>query len=70
MSTSNGYEHQYNKVVKNSFELQDPISILIPILNEVENLEKFIDSWVLIIKDLPKGSMLKFEDGGSSDGSR
>jgi glycosyltransferase involved in cell wall biosynthesis len=47
----------------------DTVTICIPIYNEIEVIEKVLSEWSLIVGELPKGSKILIEDGGSSDGT-
>jgi glycosyltransferase involved in cell wall biosynthesis len=45
-------------------------SILFPIYNEIQTLDELVNSWLKIVQKLPSGSILKFEDAGSTDGTK
>jgi len=47
----------------------DTVTICIPIYNEIEVIEKVLSEWALIVKELPTGSKILIEDGGSNDGT-
>src|ERR1700683_1664765 len=47
-----------------------PISILMPICNEVDVLDSLIDEWHRdVMQYLPSGSEMLFDDGASTDGT-
>ena len=45
------------------------VTICIPIYNEIEVIEKLLAEWSLIVEELPAGSRILIEDGGSDDGT-
>jgi glycosyltransferase involved in cell wall biosynthesis len=47
----------------------ETVTICIPIYNEVEVIEKVLSEWSLIVGNLPEGSRILIEDGGSTDGT-
>jgi len=52
-------------------EFSEPVSILMPISNEVDVIEEVIEEWVAsVISYLPKGSQLLFDEAASTDGTR
>jgi glycosyltransferase involved in cell wall biosynthesis len=54
-------------VPKNDF---DPVTICMPILNEVSVVNSVLDEWLEVLQKLPQGSKILIEDGGSKDGTR
>lgn len=46
-----------------------PISILIPVYNEVSIIEQVVTTYIEMLDSLPLGSVIEIEDGGSSDGT-
>jgi glycosyltransferase involved in cell wall biosynthesis len=51
--------------------LKQPVSILMPVYNEAEVIEAVVEEWVAdVIRYLPEGSELVFDEGGSNDGTR
>lgn len=52
---------------KNDF---DPVTICMPILNEVSVVNSVLDEWLEVLQKLPQGSKILIEDGGSKDGTR
>ena len=53
------------------FRLKQPVSILMPVYNEVDVIEDVVEEWVRdVIRHLPKGSEMIFDEGGSTDGTR
>jgi len=51
--------------------LREPVSILMPVCNEAEVIEEVIEEWVgEVLRHLPAGSELVFDDGASTDGTR
>lgn len=52
-------------------ELNAPVSILMPVSNEIDVIESVITEWADdVLKYLPKGSELFLEDGASTDGTK
>ncbi len=45
-------------------------TICMPVLNEIEVIESVLDEWIQVVSQLPEGSQLLIEDGGSKDGTR
>lgn len=51
--------------------LADPVSIVMPVCNEADIIEKVIEEWVGdVIQYLPAGSELLFDEAASTDGTR
>jgi len=63
-----------NAVAKERFpviRLKEPVSILMPVSNEVDVIESAIEEWVnTVFKYLPDGSEFFVEDGASTDGTK
>jgi glycosyltransferase involved in cell wall biosynthesis len=52
-------------------ELREPVSILMPVCNEADVIEKVVEDWVReVISHLPAGSELLFDEAASTDGTR
>ena len=52
-------------------ELREPVSILMPVSNEADVIEKVVEEWVReVISHLPAGSELLFDEAASTDGTR
>ena len=51
-------------------EVRDTVTICMPILNEVAVVESVLEEWLEVLKELPPGSYILIEDGGSTDGTR
>jgi glycosyltransferase involved in cell wall biosynthesis len=47
----------------------DTVTICIPLYNEIEVIEKVLSEWSVIVGNLPEGSRILIEDGGSTDGT-
>jgi glycosyltransferase involved in cell wall biosynthesis len=47
----------------------ETVTICIPIYNEIEVIENLISEWVKVVEQLPVGSKIYIEDGGSNDGT-
>jgi glycosyltransferase involved in cell wall biosynthesis len=50
--------------------MKNPISVLLPVYNEAENIERVIVDWMAQLPSLPPGSLLEIEDANSSDGTK
>ncbi len=48
---------------------QEPISVLIPVCNEVDVIKGVLEEWILEVAYLPLGSTIEFEDANSKDGT-
>lgn len=61
-------------IARNRFpviKLREPVSILMPVSNEVDVIEKVIEEWVQdVITYLPPGSEFLFDEAASTDGTR
>jgi glycosyltransferase involved in cell wall biosynthesis len=55
--------------VKNGISFREPISVLIPVCNEVDVIRDVLEEWSVEILKLPAGSTLEFEDANSKDGT-
>jgi glycosyltransferase involved in cell wall biosynthesis len=55
--------------VKSGILLWEPISVLIPVCNEVDVIKDVLDEWAIEILKLPPGSTVEFEDADSRDGT-
>ena len=55
--------------MKNRILFPEPISILIPVCNEVDVIKEVLEEWVFEIVNLPIGSTVEFEDANSTDGT-
>lgn len=50
--------------------LKEPISIVMPVCNEINVLPDVVGEWLIQLDQLPTGSTIEFDDGDSSDGTR
>ena len=58
-------------VQKNYASMGEPVSILLPVCNEVEGIESVIAELVEVVYwHLPAGSEFLIEEGGSVDGTK
>lgn len=53
----------------NKFDFDHPISILVPVCNEVDVIDGVIQEWLEVLERLPRGTTLEFEDANSKDGT-
>jgi len=52
-------------------QLNEPVSILMPVSNEEEVIEEVIEEWIEdVFQYLPEGSEFLFDEAGSTDGTR
>lgn len=52
-------------------EIPEPVSVLMPVCNEVEGLESVLAELIEVVyRYLPQGSEILIEEGGSTDGTR
>ncbi len=49
--------------------MEDSVTICLPVLNEVEVIKDVVTDWLHIVSQLPVGSAVLVEDGGSNDGT-
>ena len=47
----------------------ETVTICIPVYNEIDVIENLIIEWVNVVEQLPVGSKIYIEDGGSNDGT-
>ncbi len=47
----------------------DTVTICIPIYNEIDVIDDLLSEWSSIVRELPNGSGILIEDGGSTDGT-
>jgi dolichol-phosphate mannosyltransferase len=51
--------------------LPHPVSIVMPVSNEADVIEEVIEDWVgEVVRHLPEGSEIYFDEAGSTDGTR
>lgn len=50
--------------------MAETVAVCMPVLNEVEVIEFVIREWLKVVSELPEGSHILIEDGGSKDGTR
>ncbi len=53
----------------NNPEIPQQVSICLPVLNESEVITKVLSEWIHVLDQLPRGSQILIEDGGSTDGT-
>lgn len=46
-----------------------PVSVVLPVYNEIRVIEKVSATWLQVLESLPKGSCIEFEDAKSNDGT-
>jgi len=51
-------------------DIDSTVSVLLPVCNEGEVIEKVVNDWLIQIKTLPSGSKILIEDANSTDGTR
>jgi glycosyltransferase involved in cell wall biosynthesis len=51
-------------------DIDRTVSVLLPVCNEGEVIEKVVNDWLIQIKTLPAGSNILIEDANSTDGTR
>jgi glycosyltransferase involved in cell wall biosynthesis len=52
-----------------NIEFTDPISVVLPVYNEIDVIQEVCNSWKEILNILPVNSKIEFEDANSSDGT-
>lgn len=50
--------------------MKESVAICMPVLNEIEVIEFVVNEWLEVVSQLPSGSHIYIEDGGSSDGTK
>jgi len=48
---------------------QYPISVVLPVCNEIGAIKRVCENWSEVLSQLPSGSTIEFEDGNSNDGT-
>jgi dolichol-phosphate mannosyltransferase len=48
---------------------KETVTICMPVLNEIDVIQSVLPDWMEICRQLPKGSYVLIEDGGSTDGT-
>jgi glycosyltransferase involved in cell wall biosynthesis len=51
------------------FHFTEPISVVLPVCNEIGAIEAVCKNWTQVLSNLPSGSTIEFEDGNSRDGT-
>jgi glycosyltransferase involved in cell wall biosynthesis len=49
---------------------QNAVTVCIPVFNESKVITQVITDWLFVVRELPKGSGILVEDGGSTDGTK
>jgi len=50
--------------------MEESVAICMPVLNEKEVIEFVVNEWLEVVNQLPLGSHVYIEDGGSNDGTK